>query len=82
MHCIDCRSPSDCFGCLLAARPHRACCALQQYEQPENLTACLTALGPLTPDNYQQAIACEATYGKGNYHNSMIALDMGTGAVR
>lgn len=52
------------------------------YEAPENYTACIAALGPITTGNYAQAIQCETIYGQGNYHNSMLALDMTTGAVR
>lgn len=42
----------------------------------------MAALGSITTDNYAQAIKCEEVYGQGNYHNSILALDMDTGAVR
>ena len=52
------------------------------YEIPDNLMSCLAALGPLTTANYAAAIACEATYGKGNYHNAVLALNMTNGAIK
>jgi hypothetical protein len=52
------------------------------YEAPEDYTECLAALGPITTANIDAALACESTYGQGNYHNSMMALDMTTGAIR
>lgn len=51
------------------------------YEIPDTLTACLAALGNITTTNYAAAIQCETTYGKGNYHNSIVALNMTTGNV-
>eukprot|EP00882_Tetradesmus_deserticola_P022580 GHRQ01024505.1.p1 GENE.GHRQ01024505.1~~GHRQ01024505.1.p1 ORF type:complete len:423 (+),score=154.23 GHRQ01024505.1:137-1405(+) len=52
------------------------------YEIPEDLNQCLQAVGNLTVDNMDEQLACEAKFGKGNLHNSMIALDMRTGAIR
>lgn len=52
------------------------------YETPDNYTECLAALGPITTANIDAALACESTHGQGNYHNSMMALDMDTGAIR
>jgi hypothetical protein len=48
---------------------------------PDDLAACIKAIGPLTTDNIQQQVACEARYPT-NYHNSMLALDLDTGAVK
>lgn len=52
------------------------------YELPENLTKCLAALGPLNTNNTAAALECEAKYGQGNYHNSIVALNMTSGAVK
>jgi glucose dehydrogenase len=58
-----------------------ALCA-RSYEAPDNYTNCVAALGPITTDNFAAAIQCETIYGQNNYHNSMLALDMTTGAIR
>jgi len=52
------------------------------YDIPENLTECLKNVTPITTANYADAIACEKLYGPDNFHNSMLALDLTTGAVR
>lgn len=52
------------------------------YELPENLTKCLVAVGPLSTNNTAAALGCEAKYNQGNYHNSILALNMTSGAVK
>ncbi len=53
------------------------------YNYPPAVEACLTALDPLTADNVPQQLACEnLVNGATNYRNSIVALDLITGAVK
>lgn len=52
------------------------------YEIPDTLENCLNAVGNITTTNVAQALECERLYGQGNYHNSIVALDLTTGAIK
>jgi hypothetical protein len=60
------------------------CTAGNNYEVPEALTNCLKAITapPNTAENVAAQMACEETYGKTNYRNSIIAINIGSGKIK
>ncbi|KIY99021.1 hypothetical protein MNEG_8939 [Monoraphidium neglectum] len=53
------------------------------YRMPLDVEACLLALGPLTVANSpQQKVCMQLSRGNENHHNSILALDMKTGAIK
>lgn len=53
------------------------------YDYPPEVEQCLLNLGGLTPENVPQQVACENLVGGGaNYRNSVVAIDINTGAIK
>ena len=63
--------------------PHRLPILPPSPLPPSEVETCLQALGPLTGANAAAASACELKAGgKDNWRNSIVALDLATGAVK